>query len=377
MSYDAIVLGLGGMGSAAAYHLVSRGLNVLGLERFGPAHDLGSSHGESRIIRQAYFEGEGYVPLLLRAYELWAELERESGEKLVHLTGALMLGPGGSDLVQGSVESAKRHDLPYEMLDAAGISARFPAFEPPAGTVALHEKNAGYVLPEASVRAHLDLATRHGADLHFGEPALDWETTPAGSVRIRTQRNVYEAERLVVTAGAGAPEVLSGLGLPLRVERRVMHWFEPGVAASRIGLGEARRFPVFVWSPEEGEVFYGIPDSTDAVKVAFHYLGEECSPDTLDRKVGPGEVEAVRETLSRYMPKLSGRHVASKVCMYTNTPDLDFVVSLHPGHPQVAVAAGFSGHGYKFCPVIGEVLADLATAGRTDHPTDLFSPARF
>ncbi|MGI8650257.1 MAG: N-methyl-L-tryptophan oxidase [Rubrobacter sp.] len=377
MVYDAIVLGLGGMGSAAAYHLARRGNRVLGLEKFGAAHDRGASHGKSRIIRQAYFEGEAYVPLILRAYELWDELERESDEKLIHMTGALMLGSPDSGLVSGSVASAQKHGLPYELLGSREIRTRFPAFEPPPDTVALHEKRAGYVLPETSVKTHLDLAYRHGSDLHFQEPALDWEATSSSSVVVRTQRGVYEAGSLIITAGAWSREFLAGLGLPLRVERRVMHWFEPHVSASEVGLGEPGRFPVFVWEPEEGEVFYGIPDSDSAVKAAFHYVGEECSPDTLDREVGAEEISAVRDTLKRYMPRVAGRHVTSKACTYTNTPDLDFVVSVHPEHPQVSLACGFSGHGYKFCPVMGEVLADLATTGETPHPVGMFSPARF
>src|SRR3712207_1531217 len=225
-SYDVIVAGLGGMGSAAAYQLAARGKRVLGLEQFSPAHDRGSSHGRSRIIRQAYFEDPSYVPLLLRAYELWERLERETGQELMTLTGGLMIGRRESELVSGSVRSAEEHGLSYELLDAEGIRERFPPFSPDPGTVALYEEKAGFVRPEETVRAHLDRAGSLGADLRFEEPILSWEALGDG-VRVETQRGSYEAERLVITPGAWAPQLLADLGLPLEVTRQVMYWFEP------------------------------------------------------------------------------------------------------------------------------------------------------
>lgn len=372
MTYDAIVIGLGGMGSAAAYHLSRRNKKVLGLERFSPTHDLGSSHGRSRIIRQAYFEGEEYVPLILRAYELWEKLEKESGEDLVEMTGALMIGGPGSEIVAGSLRSAERHGLPHEVLDAGEMKRRFPAFAPSPDTVALFEERAGFVRPEASISAHLDLAARDGTDLRFEERVRSWTASENG-VRVETERGSYEAERLVVTAGAWAGEMLGGMKLPLTVERRVMHWFEP----KRVEPFSRGLLPVFLWDPEDEEVIYGIPDSPEEIKAAFHYVGEACEPEGLDREVGEAEVSRMRACLERHIPLLAGRHVESKVCMYTNTPDSHFVICAHPEHPNVCVAAGFSGHGYKFCSVVGEVLADLATEGETKHPISLFDPARF
>lgn len=375
--FDAIVIGLGGMGGAAACHLSRRGKKVLGLEQFSAAHELGSSHGKSRIVRQAYFEGEEYVPLLARSYELWEELERESGENLMEITGALMIGSPDSQIVSGSLRSAEEHNLPHEMLDASEIKRRYPAFAPSPDTVALFEERAGFVKPETSIQAHLDLATKNGAELRFEEPVKSWRAKGDGGVKIETETSSFEAERLVIAAGAWSSEVLGGLELPLKTERRVMHWFEPKESKGSARLFSRDLFPVFLWDPEGKDVFYGIPDSPNAVKAAFHYVGEDCDPDSLDREVGAEEVSEIRGYLERYVPDLAGRHIESKACMYTNTPDSDFVISKHPAHPQVSIAAGFSGHGYKFCSVVGEVLADLTTEDETKHPIELFDPARF
>jgi sarcosine oxidase len=373
--YDAIVVGLGGMGSATAYQLARRGKRVIGLEQFSPAHDRGSSHGRSRIIRQAYFEDPDYVPLLLSAYELWEQLERETDGDLMTLTGGLMIGRREGELVSGSLKSADAYGLPYELLDAAEIRARFPPFSPDPETVALYEERAGFVRPEESVKAHLDRAYALGAELRFEEPVLSWEA-PGEGARVETPAGSYEAQRLVITPGAWAPQLLADLGLPLEVERQVMYWFEPTG-----GLEPFRpyRFPIFIWEPDDSNMFYGFPlqDDDRGVKSAFFRAGGlPTTPETIDREVRKEEIDFIRGYLAEYVPDLAGRCLDAKACMYTNTPDLHFVISEHPDHPQVAVACGFSGHGYKFCSVVGEILADLVTEGSTGHPIDLFSPAR-
>jgi sarcosine oxidase len=375
LTYDAIVVGLGGMGSATAYQLAGRKRRVLGLERFSPAHDKGSSHGRSRIIRQAYFEGPAYVPLVLRAYELWERLEEETGEELMTLTGGLMIGRREGELVSGSMESANEHDLPYELLDAGELRERFPPFSPDPETVALYEENAGFVRPEESVKAHLDRASSLGADLRFEEPVLSWEA-PGEGVRVETHEGSYEAERLVISPGAWAPQLLAELGLPLEVERQVMYWFEP-----KNGRGPflPERFPIFIWEPDDANMFYGFPTQDDdrGVKVAFFRAGGvPTTPETIDRDVHQGEIDLIRGYLAEYVPTLAGRCLDARACMYTNTPDEHFVISQHPEFEQVTIACGFSGHGYKFCSVVGEILADLAIEGSTRHPIDLFSPAR-
>ncbi len=375
MTHDVIVAGLGGMGSAAAYQLAGRGQRVLGLERFSPAHDRGSSHGRSRIIRQAYFEGSEYVPLLLRAYELWEQLEEETGQRLMTLTGGLMIGREDGELVSGSVQSAEEHGLPYEMLDAAEIRRSFPAYAPGPETVALYEEKAGFVRPEETVKAHLDQASSSGADLRFGEPVLSWEASGDG-VRVETPKSTYEAGRLVISPGAWAPQVLADLDLPLEVIRQVMFWYEP-----KNGLEPflPERFPIFIWEPEDGNMFYGFPaqDADRGVKAAFFRAGGvPTSPDTIDREVHEEEIGFLRSYLAEHVPELAGRCLDARACMYTNTPDEHFVISAHPEHPQVVIACGFSGHGYKFCSVVGEIVADLAIEGSTRHPIALFSPAR-
>ncbi|HYZ03591.1 MAG TPA: N-methyl-L-tryptophan oxidase [Rubrobacter sp.] len=374
--YEVIVAGLGGMGSSAAYHLAGRGKHVLGLERHTPAHDRGSSHGQSRIIRLAYSEDPAYVPLVLRAYELWERLERETGEDLMTLTGGLMIGPPGTTFFEGSKASAEKYDLPYEVLDAAELKRRYPVFEPTPDTVALFEGKAGFLRPEASVKAHLDRASSLGADLRFGEEILSWEPTQSG-VLVETASGAYKAERLVVSAGAWAPKLLADLGLPLEVTRQLLFWFDP---KGGIEPFLPDRFPIFIWEPEDGNSFYAIPaheGPTGGVKVAFFRAdGKPTDPETIDREVQDEEVEFIRSYLARYVPGLDGDFLYAKTCMYTNTPDEHFVISTHPQHSQVAIAAGFSGHGYKFCSVVGEILADLTTEGETPHPIDLFSPTR-
>jgi sarcosine oxidase len=373
--YDAIVVGLGGMGSATAYQLAGRGKRVLGLEKHTPAHDKGSSHGRSRIIRQAYFEDPAYVPLLLRAYELWEQLEEETGQELMTLTGGLMIGRREDELVSGSVESAEEHGLPYELLDADEIRRRFPPFYPDSETVALYEEKTGFVRPEETVKAHLDRAASLGADLRFEEPILSWEASREG-VRVDTRAGSYEAERLVISPGAWAPQLLADLGIPLEVERQVMYWFEP---TSGLEPFLPDRFPIFIWEPDDGNMFYGFPaqDNDRGIKAAFFRAGGvPTTPETIDREVHQKEIDFIRGYLAEHVPDLAGRCLDARACMYTNTPDLHFVISAHPEHPQVAIACGFSGHGYKFCSVVGEILADLATEGTTRHPIDLFSPAR-
>ncbi len=377
-SHDVIVVGLGGMGSAAAYHLARRGQRVLGLERFTPAHDRGSSHGRSRVIRQAYFEDPAYVPLVLRSYELWREAERASGADLLLITGALMIGAPESEVVAGSLRSAREWDLDHDLLDATDLRRRFPTFAPTADTVALYEAEAGVVRPESAVATHLHLATGAGAELRFEEPVVAWEADGSGEgVAVTTARGVERADRLVVCPGAWAPDLLSDLGVPFAVERQVQFWFEPVGGVDPFLPG---RHPVWVWDGGGDGQPYGLPavdGPTGGVKTAWFRRGRPCTADTLDRDVAAAEVNEIAETLRGRIPSLAGRFLRAVACLYTNTPDQHFVVAPHPRHPQVVVACGFSGHGFKFAPVIGEIVADLAADGTTAHPIGLFDPRRF
>ncbi|MHA6784346.1 N-methyl-L-tryptophan oxidase [Pseudonocardia saturnea] len=370
-AYDVIVVGLGGMGSATVRQLAARGVRVLGLERFTPAHDRGSSHGGTRVIRQSYFEDPAYVPLLLRAYELWEEAEQDAGVGLLTLTGGLYLGPPESTTFAGSLRAAEEWGLPHKVLDADEVRAQFPTFAPAAGDVALYEERAGFVRPEAAVAAHLDLAARDGADLRFGQQVLGFTETADG-VQVHTAEGTFTAGHLVVSPGAWAPGLLADLGLPLRVERQVQHWFvPPGGVAPYVDN------PVFVSEQAGGAQIYGFPavDGPDGgVKVAFFRRGRDTDPDALDRVVTDEEVAEMRARAAATLPGLAGPVLRSVPCMYTTTPDEHFVLRRH-GH--VTIGCGFSGHGFKFVPVIGEILADLATTGSTAHPIALFDPRRF
>ncbi len=381
-TYDVIVLGLGGMGSAAVCHLAGRSPRgrILGLEQYTSPHDRGSSHGATRVIRQAYFEHPSYVPLLRRAYELWRELERKSGQPLMCLPGGLMMGTADSAVVAGSRRSAQEHGLDHEFLETPTLRRRFPQFRVDDRTVALFEPTAGLVWCERCVSAHLEAAAAAGAELRFEEPVVRWSALNGGEgVEVETARGRYRANRLVVTPGPWAPGVLSDLGLPLEVTRQVLCWFEP---PSGVHAFLPDRFPIYIWQRQVGEEVYGFPavDGPDGgVKAAFFHQPrpEVVTPDSVDRHIRKTDEDGLRSALREFLPGIDGRCVRAKVCLYTSTPDGHFVISRHPHHPQVSVAAGFSGHGFKFCSVVGEILADLALEGRTRHPLGLFEPRRF
>lgn len=376
-TFDAIILGLGGMGSAAACHLAARGRRVLGLDQFAPPHDKGSSHGQSRVIRQAYYEDPAYVPLLLRAYELWRQLERDSGKNLLTVTGGLMLGTHDSGVVAGSLRSAREHGLPHEMLDAAEIHRRFPQFTPDPDTVALFEQNAGALRPEEAVRAHLNLAARNGATLRFDEEVTAWKIS-GGNVRVTTARGNYEAGQLVIAAGPWLGKMLPELALPLRVERQVQFWFEPN---GGIESFLPDRFPIWIWETKDGAHPYGLPaldGASGGVKVSLHHGGKNLNstPDTIDRNVSKEEINQARRSITSRLPALNGRFLRAVTCLYTNTPDGHFVIDCHPEHPQVLIVSPCSGHGFKFCPVVGEILADLIERAEMRHNISRFRFAR-
>lgn len=376
--YDHIVLGLGGMGSAAVRHLAGRGHRVLGLEQYAPPHDRGSSHGETRVVRKAYFEHPAYVPLLQRAYELWQGLEEASGMTLLNLCGGLMMGAPDSAVVAGSLRSAREHGLPHELLDAGAIRRRWPCFDLSEGAIGLFEQSAGFVRCEEAIRAHLQVAAAAGAELRFREAVLDWKDGD-GHVSVTTAAgHTYSADRLIITPGPWAPGLLRGLGIPVSVERQVLLWFQPqgGVASFA-----PEQFPIYIWQERPGVESYGFPavnGPEGGMKVAFFHspVREVVTPETVDRAVRPEDISSLRATLRQFFPALDGAFLRGSVCLYSMTPDQHFIIGPHPHHPRVIVAAGFSGHGYKFCPVIGEILADLACEGRTGHDITMFSPER-
>jgi sarcosine oxidase len=372
--YDTIVVGLGAVGSAAAFHIARRGKRVIGLEQFTLAHDRGSSHGRSRVTRQAYFENPAYVPLLGRANELWTQLERDSGMRLLEITGGLMLGPPDGGVVKGTLASARTHGLPHEVLEAPEVRRRFPAFSVEDGTIGVLDKVAGVLFPEDCIRAHAAGATRAGAELRWQEPAVSWKATD-DSVEVKTAQGMYVASTLVLCAGPWMGELVAGLGMPLAVERNVLYWFRP---TTDVAMFAPDKFPVFIIEYEPGKVFYGFPAlGDDGVKVARHHTGVSCTPTDIGRELSQEEIREVRAILERNLPTVNGDLLSATTCMYTNTPDGHFIIDRDPRHPNVILASPCSGHGFKFASVIGEVLADLACDGQTKHTIDMFRLGRF
>jgi sarcosine oxidase len=374
--YDAIVVGLGAMGSAAAYHLARRGRRVLGLDAFAPGHRFGSSHGYTRVIRKAYFEDPAYVPLLHRAYELWAELSQETGEPLYRQTGGLWLGPNSAAVVDGALVSARRHGVAYELLSQPEVRRRFPVFAPREDMVALWEPDAGVLFPERCILAHLAGAARAGADLRYNEPALTWNAG-GDHAAVETAGGRYEAALLVVTSGAWAPAVLKSLSLPIEATRRITGWFAPA-SARQAPLLRAGACPVWICDVD-GTNIYGVPDFDDGhgLKAAIHERGPACTPETCRRDIGDDEIAQLTAVLRRVLPGAAGRLLEAETCLYTMTPDWHFIIDRPAAQRALLYATGFSGHGFKFAAVIGEILADLAVDGRTSHEIQFLSPARF
>jgi sarcosine oxidase len=371
-TFDAIVLGTGGVGSAALSALASRGMRALGLDRFPPGHARGSSHGQSRMIRQAYFEHPDYVPLLLRSYTLWAELEQRRGTQLLIQTGLVEVGPSDGAIVPGVLESARRYGLEVEPLSGSEIQSRWPGLNVPAPLVGVFEKRAGYLRVEECVRACADDAVSRGAELHAGETAVQWSST-GGCVTVRTDRAQYSAGCLIIAAGAWAGALLADIGLRLEVRRKPLFWYATRTDDYLVERG----FPGFFYELPQG-VFYGFPRIDNAgVKFAEHSGGRVVAdPLLVDREIDPSDQRRVEEFASACLPGVTRHCTAHAVCMYTMTRDEHFIVDRHPAHSNVVFAAGLSGHGFKFTPVLGEVLVDLALRGSTDQPIGFLSCSR-
>lgn len=358
-AYDAIVVGLGGMGSATLYHLARRGLRVLGLEKFDRLHEYGSSHGLTRIIRLAYFEHPGYVPLLRRAYELWRELETEAGERLLHITGSVDAGRAGSRIFEGALRASRAHGLSHEVMDGSELGRRFPGYRLPKEFRCLYQPDGGVLLPERCNAAHATLAEAHGAEMRFREPVVEWGAR-GGGAWVRTERGRYEAGTLVFCAGAWAGKLVPELA-PLAVpERQVLAWLRP----ARPEMFRPEAFPVFNLDVEEGH-FYGLPSFVvPGFKLGrYHHRGERVDPDAMNRETEPEDEAILRSFAKKYFPDGAGPSLMLKVCLFTNSPDGHFIINRHSEHPSAWIAAAFSGHGYKFCSVIGEVMADLVERG--------------
>src|ERR1700731_28407 len=374
MSYDVAIVGLGGMGSAIAAHCAARGASVIGLEQFQPVHDLGSSHGKSRMIRKAYFEDPAYVPLVIRAYELWRKLEQESGEEILQLTGVLSVGEESSEIISGTRRAAKDHGLALESLSRGKVKARYPTLELLKDEAVIFEPDGGVLNPERAVAAHLQVAQAQGAKLHFGVAMKNWQVSDKGFELQLSDGTQVVASKLVLSLGPWFQETLESFGVRIRVQRNVQAWF-----SSETNAYDASRFPAFLLNRRGlAAPLYGFPDFGDGVKAAYHGLGDLTDAEHVDRTVNfSRDVEPIARELEKWLPGAAGTLREAKPCMYTLTPDGNFVIDVHPKYKGVTLCGGFSGHGFKFAPVIGEIGADLALDGGSRHEIEFLSLLRF
>ena len=373
MTYDLVVLGLGGMGSSTAAHAAARGRRVLGLERFARGHDRGASSGRSRIIRKAYFEHPAYVPLLERAYASWHELERTTGARILDLVGLLLVGAPESETLTGALRSAREHALVLDELASADIRRRFPGTAPQPHEIGLFERGAGMVFPEAVIAAYLELAEARGAELRFDTVVERFAADRDAIAVTLGDGSVVRTSRLAICAGPWLERAISTLPFALHVQRNVQTWFRPATDAFA-----SDRFPAFlVERPEWPAPLYGFPDYGYGVKAAMHAWGDDTAPDALDRAVHDVDVERVRHALDAWMPGAASSFVEGKACMYALTPDRHFVIDRDPADERIVIAGGFSGHGFKFASVVGEIVADLAFDGGTRHPIGFLGLDRF
>ena len=371
--HDVIVVGLGAMGSASLDALASMKRRVLGIDQFAPPHALGSSHGRTRITREAYFEHPSYVPLVRRATDLWRELERSAGRQLFVKTGGLSIGPENGTLVRGALASAQAFRVLHRVLSAAGVHRQFPGLQPLDDMVGVLEDRAGVLFPEHCITALLARAVRNGAQIRRDEAVIGWKADGEG-VLVVTNVAEYRAEQLVLAGGAWMPTLVPELAGVLRVVRQPIHWFEP----SRPEEFTPSRCPVTLWEHAPDRVFYTLPDFGDGVKAGVHYEGKPVDPDQVDRHTTPDEDAQATDLLRRFMPHAKGRLRESEVCLYTNTPDLHFIIDTHPLHPRrVAVVSACSGHGFKFAPAIGEIVAQLLAGAAPRYDLTMFRMTRF
>ncbi|WFR98976.1 N-methyl-L-tryptophan oxidase [Rhizobium tumorigenes] len=368
--FDVAVIGLGAMGSGALSHLAARGVKAIGIDAFYPAHTLGSSHGDSRLIRLGYFEDPSYVPLLQRAYANWRALEARLRSEVLTITGVLQIGAPDSTIVTGTRASCKLHDLTIEELDRAAMKARFPVFSLDAGEIALLDPQGGYIRPEAAVTGYIRLAAEDGAVLHFGEKITGIEPDDAG-VTITSAVGKYRANKVIVATGSWISELVPQLKEHAVPIRQVVAWYQP-----RDGfVTQPQRMPAFIRDEGDDGSYFGFPAiGVDGVKIGRHaHFREPIDPNEPNPPVNDADMALLDAFIARRLPAANGMRVNAITCRYTMLPSEDFLIDLMPGNPRIVVASPCSGHGFKFTSVIGEILADLAIDGRTDLPISAFS----
>ena len=367
--FDCIVVGLGAVGSAALCHVARQGARVLGIDRYAPPHTEGSTHGGSRIIRKAYFEGPSYLPLLERAYVLWRALEEETGQRLLNLCGCLNIGAPGSSIIEGARRSAESFGVSHEVLTAKAIRRRFPAYHIPEGQMAVFEPDAGFIFPERCVEAQLRLARGRDAEVLVNEAVAGWKAD-GGGVSVTTQHGVYHARTLILCAGAWMGDLLGAIRPPLRVERVVNSWFHPAANAADF---VPERCPAFIWETGSNTHLYGLPDFGEGVKAGLHHAGALVDhPDQVSRSVAPEDIDRIRAPLGELLPDAVGMLGRSAICLYTNTPDHHYLIDRFPGEENIVYASACSGHGFKASIAVGEVVADLVLGNRLKASIDAF-----
>ena len=374
MRYDVAVVGLGAMGSAALAQCARRGRRVIGLEQFDRGHELGSSTGRSRLIRKAYFEDPAYVPLLLRAYAGWRELEQATDTKLLRITGLLMVGDENAEVITGASRAAREHQLPLESLDAREIRRRYPMLRVQDQEIGVYEPDGGVLAPEQAIQAQLDRAADAGAEMRFGIAMTNWRSDDEGFAITLSDGSTVDCGALILTLGPWFKSLLKELGVTLRIQRNVQAWFNPATASYSAG-----QFPPFLLDRKGLPApLYGFPDFGDGVKAAFHSHGFFSEPDAIVRAVEPAsDIGPIVEAMNDWMPGAASEFRSAKPCPYSLTPDGHFVLDCHPEHPRLVLCGGFSGHGFKFAPVIGEIATDLALEGETGHDIAFLSLGRF
>jgi sarcosine oxidase len=377
-SFDVIVIGIGSMGSSACYHLAQRGHKVLGIEQFDISHEYGSHAGQSRIIRKAYFENSDYVPLLNRAYENWKALEEETNTQLYYRTGLVYFGNPDHLLIQGVKLSASLYNIPLENVGESSL--RFPQFKIPDRFETLWEPEAGFVTPEKAIQLYTKQAVKKGAEIHTNEKVLEWKKE-GSCVVVATNKNIYRCSKLIITTGAWAKKMIPTISDKIKITRQFVAWIKPKEWENFT----LSNFPCWLLADDtKPGCYYGFPilpenfGGPTGLKLAHHYPASETDPDNVDRQISIADEDDLKYVLNRYLPGVFESILSYKICLYANSPDEDFIIDNLPGNEDhVAIACGFSGHGFKFVSVVGEILADFATEGKTNLPVEFLSLKRF
>ena len=380
-SFDVIVIGVGSMGSATCYFLAKRGYKVLGLEQFDISHEFGSHAGQSRIIRKAYFEHPDYVPLLEKAYKNWNDLEQETGEELYFKTGLLYAGTSNNEMIKGVKQSAALYNIELEQLNNADAVKRFPQFLFPRNFEILFEPEAGFLPPERSIRLYASQAKKNGATINTNEKVIGWKKDGTNIV-VKTDKNSYQCNKLIITTGAWAGKMIPGFSDKIKVTRQFVAWIK-----TKDDIQFAlNNFPCWMVSDDEKHgCYYGFPlldtkkfGEPAGLKLAHHFQKEVTNPDKVDRQATENDIQNLKYCLDKYLPGVFDSILSTKICLYANSPDENFIIDKLPDYEEnVSIACGFSGHGFKFASVVGEILADLAIEGKTDLPIEFLNAKRF